>query len=128
MRKRKSKLHDRPLLSASSILIVSGFLIGLTVGRIVGEDLSPYVLSCGLAGCLAFISLDMAATRRDEDAVEEDKRQQEERLDKHVMSLSSIGFTLPPAQEEDMRVLADKELLDVLDSVAELRLEEVPSA
>ena len=41
------KSGETRIISASTILILSGFLIGLTVGKIVSEDLSPYVLSCG---------------------------------------------------------------------------------
>ncbi|MEZ5941840.1 MAG: hypothetical protein R3C18_10630 [Planctomycetaceae bacterium] len=114
----KRNRFARPVLSATTILILSGFLIGLTVGRVVGEDLSPYVLSCGLAGCLAFMAFDVAGTRREEDAVAEEKRQAEERLDKHVLSLSSIGFTLPPQEDEEAR-LSDEELQNVLDAVEE---------
>ncbi|MCA9080860.1 MAG: hypothetical protein KDA58_09890, partial [Planctomycetaceae bacterium] len=97
-------------------------LVGLTVGRVVGDDLSPYVLACGLAGCLAFISLDLAATRRLEEEVEDEQRQTEERLDKHVLSLSSIGFTLP--QSEESEILTDDELHEVFATVRQMELSE----
>jgi hypothetical protein len=121
--KHRINRHERPLLSVSTILILSGFLIGLTVGRSVGEDLSPYLLSCGLAGCLAFISLDLTAKLRTEEAQEEEQRQQEERLEKHVLSLSSIGFTLPPLHEESSSLSPD-ELREVLETVRQREVEE----
>lgn len=115
-RKSKNTGEAPPLLSASTILILSGFLIGLTVGRMVGNDLSPFVLACGLAGFLAYLGLDVAATRRKEELEAEEKRMMESRLDKHVMSLSSIGFVLPERVEEkpiaDSRKKAPSESLD----------------
>ena len=64
------------------------------------------------------MAFDVASTRREEDAVEDEKRQAEERLDRHVLSLSSIGFTLPPQEDEEAR-LSDEELQNVLDAVDE---------
>jgi len=90
-----------PILSASSILIVSGFLIGLTVGKVVGAEISPYVLTCGLSGFLAFIAFDVSSTRRKEDAIQRDQEMMEEKLDKHVLSLSSISFELPPPEKDE---------------------------
>ncbi len=86
---------ERPLISASTILILSGFLIGLTVGKIVNESLSPYVLSCGLAGFLAFIALELTSTQREEQSAHEEQVHVQGRLDRHVMSLSSMSFTMP---------------------------------
>jgi hypothetical protein len=89
---RKPKpTEERPLISTSSILILSGFLIGITVGKLVAEDLSPYVLACGLSGFLAYIALDIAATRREEEAAAEEIRHMHGRLDRHVLSVSNGG-------------------------------------
>lgn len=99
MMSSKEKKTSNSLLSASTILILSGFLIGVTVGKLAADELSPYFLSCGLAGFLAFIALDIAATRRAEEFACEEKRQMEERLDKHVLSQSSISFKLPEPNE-----------------------------
>ncbi len=113
MSRRDHLKSEQSLISTSTILIISGFLIGLTVGKIVAEDLSPYVLSCGLSGFLAFIALDLARVKREESEALEEQLIMEERLDKHVNSLSSIGFTLPPLVEvfnED--VAEEKELAE----------------
>ena len=100
MSKNPRRQDGDHLLSTSTILILSGFLIGLTVGRTVGEDLSPYVLASGLAGFMAYLGLDAAASRREEEGQSRDKEQMESRLDKHVMSISSLGFQLPEKVEE----------------------------
>ena len=87
--------QDRPLISNATILILSGFLIGLTVGKIVAEDLSPYTLSCGLAGLVSYIALEHVAARRRAEEEFVERAQNEDRLEKHVLSLSSVGFSLP---------------------------------
>ena len=94
------KKGESQLISASTILILSGFLIGLTVGKIVSESLSPYVLACGLAGFLAFIALELAGTQREEQSAHEEKVHVQGRLDRHVMSLSSMSFRLPDESSE----------------------------
>ncbi len=91
------KKNEPKLISASTILILSGFLIGLTVGKIVSESLSPYVLSCGLAGFLAFIALEFTGTQREEQSAHEEQVHVQGRLDRHILSQSSISFILPPS-------------------------------
>ena len=90
--KKKDEHH---VISATTILILSGFLIGLTVGKIVSENLSPYVLSCGLAGFLAFIALEYAGTQRKEEEAHDEQVQLQSRLARHVFSLSSTSFAMP---------------------------------
>jgi hypothetical protein len=108
------KARKPELISNSTILILSGFLIGLTVGKIVNESLSPYVLSCGLSGFLAFIALEFTGTQREEQAAHEEQVQVQSRLDRHVMSLSSISFTLPPPSPDSTKSSADQKALDSL--------------
>lgn len=84
-----------PLLSASTILILSGFLIGLTIGKIVAADLSPYILACGLSGFLAFIAFDTAAHRRELQRQLAEKEVMERRLEKHMLSVSSFRLETP---------------------------------
>jgi len=91
---QKQKEGRQAILSGSSILIVSGFLIGLTVGKFVAADISPYVLACGLSGFLAFLAFDQAAVRRKVEEAESEQRSMEHRLDRHVHSLSSTGFSM----------------------------------
>lgn len=95
----KDRKHSREvqIISVTTILILSAFLIGMAVGNVIGTELEPYVLACGLAGMLAFIGLELAAFHRKMLALEEDKRHLEDRLDRHVLSQSSSGFALPAA-------------------------------
>lgn len=102
------KKDERPLISASTILILSGFLIGLTVGKIVSESLSPYVLSCGLAGFLAFIALELTGTQREEQSAHEERVHVQGRLDRHVLSLSSMSFTMPQEPSETVNGSSEK--------------------
>lgn len=132
--KRQSEHH---LISASTILILSGFLIGLTVGKAVAEDISPYILSCGLAGFLAFIVLDHIGAQRDEQEDQEEQGQVHSRLDRHVMSLSGIGFVLPPADDDDESIAATvksastadlKMLDDLYDELSKSGVDDLPLA
>jgi hypothetical protein len=84
------------IISVSTVLILSAFLIGLAVGNVIGTELEPYVLACGLAGMLAFLGLELAAYHRKVLAIEEEKQRMEERLARHVLSQSAAAFTLPP--------------------------------
>jgi hypothetical protein len=116
------KKDEHHVISTSTILILSGFLIGLTVGKIVSESLSPYVLACGLSGFLAFIALEFTGTRREEEEAYDEQVQIQSRLDRHVMSLSHLGFVVPEdaaarhAKHEDdtTYVTIDQRRLDAL--------------
>ncbi len=109
--RRPKPTDERPLISTTSILILSGFLIGVTVGKIVAEDLSPYVLACGLSGFLAYIALDVAATRREEDAAAEEIRFVQGRLDRHVNSMNT------PAPQQPLTSRVDEENLPSLEEL-----------
>jgi len=95
---RICKRREKPLISVTSILILSAFLIGMAVGNVVSADLEPYVLACGLSGILAFMGLEMAGLRRRLEQVEAEKRHLEGRLERHVLSASNAGFVLPPVK------------------------------
>jgi len=88
-KKTPSEDAERPLISNATILILSGFLIGLTVGKFVAEDLSPYVLACGLSGFLAFIALELAAERRTNEANRREQQSVARRLERHVVQQPS---------------------------------------
>ena len=75
------------MISTSTILILSGFLIGLSVGQGTGNDISAYVMACGVAGLLAFIVFDAANARRQLELERRDREQVEDRLSKHVHGL-----------------------------------------
>ena len=73
-----------PVVSRTSILIFSVFLIGVTVGMGAEGEFSQYVLSCGLAGMLAFMGLDLAQTRRRERQLLKEHREMAARLERHL--------------------------------------------
>lgn len=93
---------ESKLVSSTSILIMSGFMIGLTVGKFSAADLSPYILAGGLSGFLAFIALDMTAAKRNKKLKQDLQLQIEERLERHAQSLSGVGFSLPPIGEKQI--------------------------
>ena len=78
--------EPRPLVSNTSILILSAFLIGTVIGNAVEEDLSPFVMACGLSGFLAFIALELASERRTIDSRAAIDAEVSRRLDKHVVT------------------------------------------
>ncbi len=114
------KKGETQIISASTILILSGFLIGLTVGKIVSESLSPYVLSCGLAGFLAFIALESQGTQREEKIDQDEKVHVQTRLDRHVLSLSSMSFKMP--DESDSLPSGPSDPADLSQSTPDLKL------
>jgi hypothetical protein len=94
--------EDRSLISNATILILSGFLIGLTVGKIVADELSPYVLACGLSGFLAFVALELAAERRKEEAAHAEQTRINRRLNRHVeLVTSQPASAADPAEQDD---------------------------
>lgn len=74
----------RELVSGTSILILSGFLIGMTVGRTVNEELSPFVLAAGLAGLVSFIGLEVSRARARERQALAEQETVTSRLQRHV--------------------------------------------
>jgi hypothetical protein len=110
---KKSPAEDteRPLISNATILILSGFLIGLTVGKFVAEDLSPYVLACGLSGFLAFIALELAAERRANEANRREQQSIARRLERHVVQQPSESFDAEAFFSAGRELAADSKLL-----------------
>ncbi len=99
---RSESEPETQVISVSTILILSGVIIGLTIQRFVGEETAPYLLAAGLSGFLAFLALDLASARRGRAALKAEQVQMEDRLDKHTHSLTSIGFTLEPISNGEM--------------------------
>ncbi len=75
---------ERPLISRTSILIISAFLIGLSIGQVVATEAAPHILTCGLAGLLAYIAFEQAAARRRDEQIITGQEQLATRLVKHV--------------------------------------------
>ncbi|TWT52232.1 hypothetical protein KOR42_31000 [Thalassoglobus neptunius] len=99
--------NNSTLISSTSILIMSGFMIGLTVGKYSGDELSPFLLAGGLSGFLAFLALDLTAARRSQKEKEDNVASIERRLERHTHSLSSVGFTLTPISNAEIDEMID---------------------
>lgn len=81
----------RPLLSSTTILILSGFLIGIAVGNQVDKELAPYLFRSGLVGMLTFIVLEQISRRR----TEAGQREVEKRLQKHILTGNDAASPSP---------------------------------
>ncbi|REJ86497.1 MAG: hypothetical protein DWQ34_22545 [Planctomycetota bacterium] len=88
---------DGAVISRTTILILSSFLVGVSVGKGGADSISPYALAAAFAGILAFIAFDFAAARRRELVQSNRLDQVTSRLDKHV---TPSGDEAPPAHNE----------------------------
>jgi hypothetical protein len=64
----------RPLVSNSSTLVFSVFLLAAAAVEFAADDLGFYVLACGLIGLLGYLVLEAARGRRLKRAAEADRR------------------------------------------------------
>lgn len=99
---------DRQILSAATILILSGILIGMAIAQPMDKELSCYVLMCGLSGLLAFLVFEGAAQRRKTKMAEKSSNRMAQRLERHVHSPAPSGGAESP--EHLARLLGDVEL------------------
>jgi len=80
---------NRPLLSSSSILIFSSFLIGLASGNSLPDHMGRLVFLSGLIGLIAYLALGLVAWRQRCRAAERANllatSQLEQRLNRHAM-------------------------------------------
>lgn len=81
---RKNRLEYRPLLSLSSVLILSGFLVGMVASRLISPDLQNFVLATGVVGIISFVALDHVKVRRRHEAEHDEQVYVEGRLLKHI--------------------------------------------
>ncbi|QDT35577.1 hypothetical protein [Thalassoglobus polymorphus] len=105
-----------PVISNSTILILSSFLIGMATNmfthEFVSEELSPFLLAGGTSGVIAFYALDLTSTRRSHAAIMLEQNRIEDRLDKHMNSLTSVGFTMDDVSSKEMNAIDPAELVD----------------
>lgn len=93
------------LISSSTILILSGVIIGVAFNQFIHDGLLPYLVAVGVSGILTYIIFDLAASRRALAILEAEREQVEGRLDKHMFSLTNYGFALPSTDEADQTEL-----------------------
>lgn len=83
------------IISTSTILILSGILIGMSIERYVDLGLQTYSLAAGVAGMIgmiAYLTVELAASQRIRKALEREQSLVEKRLDRHTQPRESIGF------------------------------------
>jgi hypothetical protein len=93
MDNRAQSSQSGQLISTSTILILSGFLLGMAMSSPLG-DLSFYITMCGLYGIVSYLALELAAVRRLQEEVAREQAQMERRLERHV------NFTVPFHRDE----------------------------
>jgi hypothetical protein len=82
------EVAGKPLISRSSVLIIGGLLIGLTMSNAVHAGIRSQVFLAGAFGVVAYIGLNCVANVRRKKAIErkhEEKLSQlEARVDQHI--------------------------------------------
>lgn len=90
---------DDSLISTTTILILSGFLIGMSFAQPLG-DLGYYVFNCGLTGLIAWMTFELTGVRQDHHELRRGQLLMEARLMRHV-GLSARYATVVDTREKD---------------------------
>ncbi|MEX0703169.1 MAG: hypothetical protein WD069_13830 [Planctomycetales bacterium] len=97
---------NRPLLSYTSILILSGFLAGLASARLVPPFMEPFLFGGAAAGLASWIGLGCLAERRRREtarqAVHTALHRMDRRLDRHIPRQSAVRMNHAPARERNI--------------------------
>ncbi len=85
---KRKKANEKSLVSNSSILILSGFLIGTVSQQVAGPSAQMYVLLGGTIGLVAYLGLACLARQRAQraslQACRQASSQLETRVDRHI--------------------------------------------
>jgi len=73
-----------PVLSAGSVLILSGFVLGMSIGSELPSQFQVMICIAGLTGLVAYIGLDHAAARRRDNAARREEDYFHDRLARHI--------------------------------------------
>ena len=73
-----------PVLSACSVLILSGFVLGMSIGSDLPSQFQVMICIAGLTGLVAYIGLDHVATRRRASAARREEEYFHNRLARHI--------------------------------------------
>ena len=94
---KRDKKGSKPLLSHSTILILSAFLIGLLVNHVLPVEFELYLYCGGTVGLLAYLALDIAADRRREQeeilAQEQVERNFDSKMNRHISKMPKTRHT-----------------------------------
>jgi len=92
-----------PVISTTSILILSGFLVLAPLTDLAEQELSPFVMGTGLVGLLSYVALQVAAERRAFQDRVADQVAAHRRLNKHltapILPPISLNFGSDPLAE-----------------------------
>ncbi|HVJ68369.1 MAG TPA: hypothetical protein VM510_10315 [Caulifigura sp.] len=92
-----------PMVSITSILILSAFLVVIPVCELLADEVSVMTLACGLIGLLGYVGLQSAAERRRLRAEKALKDRAAKRLDKHLTTPMvppiALDFNVDPLAE-----------------------------
>ena len=87
-RARRKQKNRKPLITHSTVLILSGFLIGMVFRRMVDPSIEVYVFAAGLIGVFCYLGLDWLARRRQQQAaqleLERTNHELERRINRHI--------------------------------------------
>ena len=76
--------HDSRLLTRSTVLILSGWFIGMATGRALTPGTEAYALLVGFTGMLSFLGLEYAAQQRKRQAASETLVETFEKLEQRL--------------------------------------------
>jgi len=77
------KEPEYSLVSTSTILILSGFLLGVSFAQ-PSVDYSYYIFTCGVTGLIAFMTFQISGIRKEQAELRDDQRLMEARLVRHL--------------------------------------------
>jgi hypothetical protein len=99
---RPPRAERSPLLSVCSVLILSGFLLGMSVASQLSTELRGFVVLTGMAGLVAFLGLDHVAIRR---RLWLERREQDYMATRLAQHISSTGGHAAINDEELMSLV-----------------------
>jgi len=74
----------RPVVTNAIILVLAGVLIVLAELGMINENLTPYVVACGLVGLLASVGLTATRNRREQELASAREDEAIRRLSRHL--------------------------------------------
>jgi hypothetical protein len=115
---RPPRADRRPILSVCTVLILSGFLLGMTAATQLTTEFRVLITITGLTGVVAFIGLDHVSLRRKLNRERAEQAYMENRLVRHIIS----GDTAITDHDELMALARQATSIFELDEQAAARL------
>lgn len=90
-----------PLVSTTSILILSGFLVLVPLVDMAEQELSPLVMGTGLVGLLSYIAFQIGVERQEQQERISDQAAAHRRLNKHLTTpiVPPINYGYDPVED-----------------------------